>query len=100
MRKPVQVVRRSVFRRSDPESILYIKALKATAPRVAIYSLFQKTLEPLCIDQIAEKIPQLSLASIYRTLEKFVEVKLIEKTTSQEKFGVTRKKKRVFYQIF
>lgn len=64
-----------------PEEILTHAGMKKTKQRLAVLSALCKSDEPLCAEMIFKKINGSSLSTVYRTLERFYEHGLVEKTT-------------------
>jgi Fe2+ or Zn2+ uptake regulation protein len=90
---------KAMRRHTDTKVQLRIKGLKASMPRIVIYSLFQNTVEPLSAEEICEQIKVANIVTVYRTLEIFEKVKLIENFGKIRKIGVPGTKRRIFYQI-
>lgn len=69
-----------------------LHGLKSTRQREAILGVFRPGLAPMSAEevaaQVADQYPQLALSTVYRNLERFVEVGLLER--SQLGDGVTR----------
>ena len=71
--------------RNDLNKLLSGKGLKPTAPRLAILSACAGETVPLDVHDVAGKVgDQVHLATIYRTLEKFVTVGILERIDFQE----------------
>ena len=81
------------------KGMLRARGLKASMPRIAIYELFQNTFEPLCAEEIFEKIKIANIATVHRVLEAFVRTKLIESLGKIRKIQDPMKKRRTYYQI-
>lgn len=71
--------------RTDVETILSSHGLEVTPARLAILRLCIKSDKPLDVDFVASKIgSKAHLATVYRTLEKFVTAGILERIDFQE----------------
>lgn len=58
-------------------ALLRKSGYKATPPRIAIITMFKKSREPLSAQQIADALPRIDQATVYRTLKSFKEKGII-----------------------
>ncbi len=84
-----RINRKGLSRNFDTAMALYIKGIKRTRPRVLVYSMFQKSAEPISAKEI-RLATHIDRATIYRILKIFLKVKLIENAGGMQ---------RTYYQI-
>ena len=59
------------------QAVLSQQDLRATKPRIAVYSELERAHEPLSMRQLVEKLTHVDRVSIYRTLELFEQLHVV-----------------------
>lgn len=60
------------------ETLLHSSGNRLTAPRQAVFEALQDATEPLSLAQLSEQVGQVDRTSIYRTLELFAQLGIID----------------------